>query len=298
MRSAVNLAYQPISSLSGKTIKNGFGYIESCDQTIDYTIIHDLIMKGEHKGKVIYVIRNYIPHQWTQILTDNFNTIIEQRGSHRLNDGFVSVQQIGSSQFSKNGSQYMRESNKAFDDLEQLLINIPPDVADELFLTSLCERYFLKQNIHFGPSRHKHGHACMATFRRWLDNGSMSLMPHEDKAQLTCAAADHYEIHRAPIVIAQNLCIEGTEHGGELVIWNIQPDDACRRQFDVVKTGYPYPPESLEDIECLEIKLNPGDIYFMNASCLHGVKNVINGSRLTAGRFIGHIPNNKVVYWT
>jgi len=257
MTSAVDLSHQK-RKISGKTIKTGFGYIESLDQTIDFDIIRDLIM----------------------------------------NDGFVSVQQIGSSQFAKNGSQYVRENHQSFDDIDRLFNNIPTDVVDELFLEKVFERELLSQKIHFGPSRYKHGFACMATFRRWLDNGVMSLLPHEDKAQLACAAKDQYEIHHALNVIAQNLCLESTGDGGELVIWNIQPDDKCRRIFDVLETGYPYAPESIKHIESFEVKLNPGDIYFMNACCLHGVKNVKNGNRLTAGRFIGHIPNNKVVYWT
>lgn len=36
----------------------------------------------------------------------------------------------------------------------------------------------------------------------------------------------------------------------------------------------------------------------MNACHLHGVSSVSQGSRLTAGRFIGRLNNSKVVYWT
>jgi hypothetical protein len=284
--------------VSGKKITNGFGYIESQDGSVDFSIIHDLIMKGEHDGKVIYVIRNCVSREWTQILAKNFNKVIEQRGTHRLDDGFVSVQQIGSSQFAKNGSMYIKESHKVFDDIDRLLDGIPTHIVDILFLGKFLEENFLKQKIHFGPSRYKHGYACMATFRRWLDNGIMSLMPHEDAAQLAYAAKDNFEICKTSIIVAQNLCIEATGKGGELTIWNIQPDDDCRRSFDVLETGYPYPPKYIRYVDKVEVKLNAGDMYFMNGCFLHGVNNVINGTRITAGRFIGHVPNNKVVYWT
>lgn len=287
-----------IYAMEGKKIVNGFGFVESKNGEIDFSIIHDLIMKGEHNGNVLYVIRNYISSKWTQLITENFNKVINERGSHRLNDGFVSVQQIGSTQFKKNGSMYMEESNKSYDDLDRIFEGIPHDVVENLFLGKFLEECFLEQKIHFGSSRYKHGYACMATFRRWLDNGDMSLMPHEDKAQLIFAKKDDFEICKVPLVVAQNLCIEATGKGGELSIWNIQPDNNTRTYFGVEETGYPYPPQYIKHIDRIEVRLNPGDIYFMNACCIHGVRSVINGNRLTAGRFLGFADDRKVVYWT
>lgn len=294
---AVSIEYDSYI-LTGKTIKNGFGLIESNNGKIDFSIIYDLITKGDHHGKIAYVIRDYVPKQWTNMLVNNFDLVLEKRGSHRINDGFVSVQQIGSSQFAKTGSLYMKETQASYNDIDQLFDDIPPHIVDELFLDKYLEKNLLNKNIHFGSSHFKSGHAPIATFRRWLDNGVMSLMPHEDKAQLAYAAKDNFEIHKASIVIAQNLCVESTGKGGELTVWNIQPDDQCRKNFGVLETGYPYPPNYLKNVEKIEINLNPGDMYFMNGCCIHGVKNVVNGKRLTAGRFIGSIPHNKVVYWT
>jgi len=286
------------SKISGNKIKNGFGYIEASKDEIDFSIIYDLITKGDHNGKVLYVIRDCVPEEWTKTLTNNFNNIVNEEGSHRNNDGFVLVQQLGSSQFAKTGQMYIEESHQVFDDIAKLFLDVPSHIIDNFFMGTYLEDNFLKHNKHFGPSRFKHGFASMATFRRWLDNGVMSLMPHEDKAQLAFAVKDSYEIARSTGVVAQNLCMEASGKGGELVIWNIQPDDECRDRFNVQDTGYPYPPDSLKDIESVSVKLNPGDIYFMNACCVHGVSSVSNGSRLTAGRFIGALPNNKVVYWT
>lgn len=297
MKSLVNLGSSEYV-VSGKKIKNTFGYLESINGEIDFSIIYDLIVKGEHDGKVVYVIRNCIQKKLVEILSRNFNKVVERRGSNRLNDGFVSVHQIGSTQFKKTGSMYIQESNKVFNDLNYLLDGIPPDLIDTLFLEKFLEENFLKREMHFGPSRYKYGYACIATFRKWLDNGIMSLMPHEDKAQLAYAVKDKFEICNASVVVAQNLCIEAPENGGELIVWNIQPDDDCRRNFDVFETGYPYNPEYIKHVDQIEIKLNAGDMYFMNGCCLHGVKNVIDGGRITAGRFIGCISDNKVVFWT
>lgn len=63
-------------------------------------------------------------------------------------------------------------------------------------------------------------------------------------------------------------------------------------------TGYPYDLDDLSKVAKIEIKLNSGDVYFMNASHIHGVSSLIEGRRLTAGRFIGRTRKDKVVFWT
>ena len=296
MRNLVELPLR--KQISGKQIDHGFGLIESLDGALDFSIIQDLISKGEHKGKVLYVIRNFIDKKIVEQLANNFYSLIEENGSHRNKDGFVAVQQIGSSQFAKNGREYIQETHKTFNDIDRLLENISTGAFERMFLEKFLEEQFLKQGIHFGPSRYKNGFSCFATFRRWMDNGSMSLMLHEDMAQLAFAAKDNFEINKAKHVIAYNLCVEAIGSGGELTVWNLQPDNKFRMSLDIIDTGYPYPLEYTQGIEKIQIKLNAGDIYFMNGCCIHGVQNVIDGSRITAGRFMANVSNNKVVYWT
>jgi hypothetical protein len=178
------------------------------------------------------------------------------------------------------------------------LKNVPQRIIEDIFLTRYQEENFLESGIHFGPARYKNNYSNFSTFRRWLDNGAMSLMPHEDKAQIVYAREDSFEIENAKHVIAFNACIQASGEGGELTVWNLEPDEACRHSFDVEKAGYPYPPQHLCDIESFSVCLNPGDIYFLNAGVLHGVQIVRNGQRLTAGRFISSISSRKVIYWT
>jgi hypothetical protein len=126
----------------------------------------------------------------------------------------------------------------------------------------------------------------------------MALMPHEDYAQLHYAKEDGFEISVAQTVTSFNVCLEGGLEGGELVVWNFKPDDECREKLGVCRTGYPYPLEGLQGIEHLTLRLNQGDLYFINACHLHGVQTVSRGQRLTAGRFIGKLSDRKVVFWT
>lgn len=284
--------------LSGAS-KNNFGYLESNGSEIDFSIISDIIMKGHHDGNVLYVIRNNTCHDICQKMTKSFNENVILSGGNRPDDGFVLTTQMGATQFSRNGEQYIREVNRVNQSVADLMAVISDKDSESLFAHQALEDFFLADGIHFGPARFKNGYACFATFRRWLDNGLMSLMPHEDMAQVDFAREDNFEIANVQTVTACNVCLESARNGGgELKIWNLIPDDECRVRLGVQRTGYPYPPHLLEQIESISVQLKAGDLYFMNACHLHGVSSVYQGSRLTAGRFIGKLTDKKVVYWT
>lgn len=255
-------------------------------------------MNGHHEGRVLYVIRNQVDQESCALVTAMFEREVQKNGGNRTNDDFVQTNQIGATQFSRNGKQYTDEVLRVGPATADLLANVSDNEIEKMFLTIFLENHFLVKAVHFGAARHKSGHSSFATFRRWLDNGAMSLMPHEDLAQLEFAKEDDFEIAQAKTVTSYNICLEASEVGGELQIWNLIPDNECREAYDVTRTGYPYPLEDLTDVESVSVRLRQGDIYFMNACKLHGVRSVVAGKRLTAGRFIGRVSDRKVVYWT
>ncbi|MBW7981941.1 L-isoleucine 3(1)-dioxygenase [Enterobacillus tribolii] len=284
--------------LSGKIIED-FGYLESTSDDINFSAIRNLILHGHHHGNVVYIIRNHANPLVCRDIADQFYQKVSQMGGgNRGDDGFVLTNQIGATQFSRNGQQYIEEVNRTNHTVTELFASADGYATESLFMNRRLEREFLDENIHFGPARFKNGYACFATFRRWLDNGAMALMPHEDLAQLSFAAQDDFEIAAAQTVTAYNVCLDAAGEGGELRVWNFIPDGHCRAALGVTQTGYPYPPELLGDMESFSVRLNSGDVYFMNACHLHGVHSVSAGARLTAGRFIGKLDDRKVVYWT
>ncbi|ECG0939336.1 hypothetical protein DOR57_05170 [Salmonella enterica subsp. salamae] len=278
--------------------KTNFGYLESTNGEIDFSIVQNIICNGHHNGKVLYIIRNYADKNVCHAVADKFNHMVAENGGNRPDDGYVLTYQVGATQFSRNGEQYIREVNRVNQDVIGLMTVTDEQGIESLFLHSTLETGFLAQNVHFGPARFKNGYACFATFRRWLDNSAMSLMPHEDIAQVYFAREDDFEIACTQTVTAYNVCLEAAKEGGQLQIWNMIPDNESRERLGVSRTGYPYPPDLLGNIESLSVQLNVGDIYFMNACHLHGVSSISDGSRLTAGRFIGKLNDRKVVYWT
>jgi hypothetical protein len=284
--------------LTGSSIEENFGCLECTNDKPDFTIIKNIIMNGHHEGSAVYVVRNFVNSDWCKTVSESFNKEIKKNGSNREMDGFVLTNQIGATQFSRNGQQYMEEISKVGKPLLGLLNEVSHEAVEAMFLNQFLEENFMDYKVHFGPARFKNSYSSFATFRRWLDNGLMSLMPHEDLAQLEFAKEDGFEIKAAKSVTSFNVCLEASAAGGELMIWNFIPDDECREKLGVTKTGYPYQPDKLDGIESVAVRLNQGDVYFMNASHLHGVKSTLAGSRLTAGRFIGKISDTKVVFWT
>lgn len=75
MQSAALLA------VSGKS-RQDFGYIEHEARSLDFSIVKDLLVKGDHHGSVLYVVRNAMrADSYTQLL-NAFDQQLAIRGVH------------------------------------------------------------------------------------------------------------------------------------------------------------------------------------------------------------------------
>jgi hypothetical protein len=285
--------------LSGSRIEENFSYVETSASEIDTDIIYDIVTRGHHNGAIVYVLRNAFSPESAASIVENFDRLLyETDGGNRHDDGYVKINQIGATQFSRSGEEYVREVMGTAQMSLDLLEELSGDEIEQMFNTGLLEKIFARRGVVFRSSRFKSIPGGFCTFRRWLDNGEMALMPHEDSAQLITARTDDYEIAGARHVVSYNAAVETTDIGGELVVWNLNPDDRCRENLGLVGTGYPYPIRELEGVESFTVQLHEGDAYFLNSSFIHGVSSLQEGRRLSAGRFIGKITDDLVVYWT
>lgn len=284
------------SKVKAQSAEAPFSYVE-VDANFDIERIADLIQFGHTEGHILYVIRNALDPKVCATITESFHNLIASKGSKRGEDGFVKVEQIGSSQFHKDGESYIRSTLDQAQDVLDLFSCAGNDVLSDLFLDDSLEDFYRKRRITYRASKHLTSTGNFATTRRWLNNGQMSLMPHEDTAQLMFAAQDGYEVHEGQNTIAVNHCFAQDEEGSELMVWNIKPDLAMRQGLGVETTGYPYPLDVLAPYESVSVKLNAGDMYFLNASYVHGVSNSKGNSRISSGRFLTKV-GDKVVYWT
>jgi hypothetical protein len=275
-----------------------FHYTDVDVKKYDINDIADLIQYGYTKeGSILYVIRNAVDLDICDQITNRFHEIIIKTGSKRGNDGFVKVEQIGSSQFHKNGREYIQSTIDSHSDVYELFSDLDNESIQGIFLDDALEDFYRKNGIIYRASKHLTSAGNFATTRRWLNNGDMSLMPHEDSAQLMFAAEDGFEVHRGQNTIAANVCFCQDEVGSELVVWNLKPSLEFRKELGVEKTGYPYPLNLLKAYKKISVKLNAGDLYFLNASYIHGVESSSENFRISSGRFITKT-DQKVVYWT
>lgn len=142
------------------------------------------------------------------------------------------------------------------------------------------------------------GCACPALVRAWDQQGEFALEPHEDTAQCRDPRQSGFEIQDvvAHEVCAVNMCIEH-QQGGRLVVWNIRPDDDCRRRLGLVYTGFPYPHDALDDVDELRLDIHEGDVYVFNGGHVHAVDTTV-GHRTNVSFLIGYKDDQTVVTWT
>ncbi|GAA3635392.1 hypothetical protein GCM10022223_62280 [Kineosporia mesophila] len=288
-----------VPELSGSQIEKSFSYYETPAGEVDVEAIRNIVTNGHHEGAVVYVVRDAFSPEAATSIVENFDRLTQRTGGgNRQDDSYVKTHQIGATQFSYSGEEYVREVIKSSSESLELFDNVSQEELERVFLTKLLEKTFAEQGVVFRGSRYKNISGGFATLRRWLDNGEMALHPHDDTAQLLAAVKDDYEIATSRHVVSFNAAVQVAEEGGELVVWNLNPDDDCRAGLGLTGTGYPYPIGTLTGLESFTVELGPRDVYFLNASFIHGVASVRKGQRLSAGRFIGQVADDLVVYWT
>lgn len=78
--------------------KTNFGYLESTNGEIDFSIVKNIICNGHHNGKVLYIIRNYADKNVCHVVADKFNHMVAENGGNRPDDGYVLTYQVGATQ--------------------------------------------------------------------------------------------------------------------------------------------------------------------------------------------------------
>jgi hypothetical protein len=205
---------------------------------------------------------------------------------------------LGTYHYHKPTRQYLDESEEVAAALASVL-DVPNEPVG--LVRAALSSALGREDMTLRLAQHEGRQACQALLRSWHGAGTFALAPHEDRSQCTEPKQADFEIQRAADhqVMALNVCIENGG-GGRLAMWNIQPDEECRRRLGVHYTGSPYPIETLEGIEMMWVDIRPGDVYLFNGGLVHAVEPNSNPAerRTTLACLFSFIDEHTVVSWT
>jgi len=244
---------------------------------------------------VAHVVRGAVPLSAAHRLAKGFWSAVEAGGSHRPDDSYVRVQQIGATQFGKSAAEYADQCVRTRTAVESLFEGLSADERARVLGDRWLAPYLARAGVSFGPARALGVEVNPCTARCWQNDGPFSLEPHEDRAQLLGSTEENFDIEASDPLCAWVCAVENAG-GGELVLWDLAPDHRTREQLGLVKTGYPYPAEALHGLPRLEIPLHAGDAVLFRADFVHAVGKV-DGARVSVSRFLGALAG-RVVFWT
>jgi len=256
----------------------------------------DALCQGEEPPAAAYVLRHAIPGPVCARVAENFQRAVAEQGTPR-SDGFVTAAQIGVTQFEKNAADYLSQSAAAGPQVERLFAGLNPIERQTLFWGDLLPVELRRRGCELAAAQLAGQRAGVCVARSWLNPGPFVLQPHEDAAQLSLVAAEGFEIAAAGRVFASVACVASGQ-GGDLLLWDLVPDDLLREALGLLGTGYPYPSKLLENIPSVRVPLATGDLVLLDASRIHAVDAVRAGTRITLGRFLGRVAPGRVVWWT
>jgi hypothetical protein len=250
------------------------------------------VMRGEVAG---CIFRGAMAPDLCQGVTKNFwaSPELRQRGDA------VPAYYVGTYHYAKTLQTYVSEADQTREALHALFDghrNVFQELMDQVAAELASSGVTLRVAEHEGRA------AGEFVVRAWSGGGSFALAAHDDAAQLSAPAQAGFEIQQVagnPLAAA-NMCLQNGAAGGQLFYWNIEPDVPTRRALGLEETGYPYQPEWLDQFDCIELDIRPGDIYFFNGKLIHAVQaQAAEGEfRSTISFLMGIKDDQTALYWT
>ncbi|MCW7549523.1 hypothetical protein OO184_16660 [Photorhabdus sp. APURE] len=286
---------QEESSIKGTKLAESEFIVYETSNDISMDAVYDLL--DGHLAAC--QVRDFLPPEQRKRIIENFwrspARIPRYGGGINGVEGYF----IGASHIEKDTRQYIEEAENfrsAIDEMFQDTIN-PMD-------------HFIKQITHFSGNNSQvirpamyHGVAAgNVKILYWNNFGEFLLLPHDDLAQLSDPRQSDFEIQQINRVMAVNFYADVPQNGGQLKVWNIQPDDQSRSALGLAYSGFPYQSELLEDHTSMVINIDAGDLVLLNGNLIHAV---LNGNtifsperRLLVSCFIGLQQNGDLIWWT
>lgn len=256
---------------------------------LDHEIVRNMIL-GRGAG---YVSRGAVCAEDSNRIAASFLSI----ATRDRKDG-VPARYVGAYHYGKTTAEYFEDIEREATNLHQLFVAVDNPIRRVI---QEIEAALMPLGLTLRAARYRGRQASQCVARWWTDDGSFSLRPHEDIAQLLSPLQEDFEIQKAAAfsVVGVNVCVKKSCEGANPVIWNLIPSQQMRVTHQTVATGYPYPEALVADVPRLDVKISEGDIYLLNSKCIHAVTRATSpGERITLSFLMGQINENTVVYWT
>jgi hypothetical protein len=253
------------------------------------------VLRGELAA---YRVRGYVPEDSCKRIAANFSTSRDRSPRYGEGEDGVEGYIVGASHIDQTTDEYLDD-----------VATTAAAVADLYEGTADPLQKVRKQLLDTGgltamrPARHGGRPAGDSKAVQWNNTGEFLLLPHDDLSQLSDPIQSGFEIQALRRVMAINVYPLVPPGTGSLKVWNIEPDDRCRTALGLLHSGYPYPPEFLDDLESLVIPLATGDVVFLNGNLIHAVLGAGEetdspAERLLLTSFTGLDSRGEFLWWT
>lgn len=241
-----------------------------------------------------YRVRGFLDAPQRQRIVENFWNSTARTPRYGEGEGGIEGYFVGASHIEKTTEAYLDEAQH----FQPALSALYQGTSDPLELLRGWLRSVLP---HVRAAAHQGRLAGAAKAVYWNNAGEFLLLPHDDLAQLSDPRQAGFEIQQIKRVIAANFYTAMPSSGGELKVWNIEPDGQSRERLGLTHSGFPYPAELLNGHAHMTIGIEAGDLVLLNGNLVHAVLGGAGASpkrRLLITCFMGTLPTDELVWWT
>jgi hypothetical protein len=294
----VNTSARPSFRLLSREVISGLSF--SHDEFVVYktneVMDPQIFLRIASNLEVGMIVKGYLDHDCCLKIMENFSksSAVTDRTDN------VPAHKIGADQYGKTTDEYLQEVESTGIEVDRLFRNtqhVGERLREDIRRRCLRKGMVLRRAIYEGRK------AGDMRGVKWRGHGTYVLDHHEDASQITDPKQGGFEIQDVITPVALNGYPYISSSGGQLRVYNVQPDEVSRKQLGLMHSGYPYPESLLDKFEYIDIGLESGDLLVLNGRFVHAV---LGGSgddakeRLLLNAFVGILRKDPatMVWWT